>query len=352
MKSPYTGLPSRSYWRTGVVDRHALSMGDIYVKKFSIRPDEKIATAGSCFAQHIARRLRKSGFDVLDVEPAPHRLTSEVAAKYGFGLYSARYGNVYTVRQMLQIAQESLGLRTPVDAVWEKEGRFFDALRPSVEPGGLASLEAVRRHREQHLARVNLLLRSTSLFIFTMGLTETWESVADVTVYPTAPGTLAGSYDPQRYRFKNLDYAENLADFLQLRELLRQLNPQMRFLITVSPVPLTATAGTEHIVAATTYSKSVLRAVAGNLAQTLDDVDYFPSYEIIAGLQARSQFYENNLRSVAPAGVDVVMRSFFEQHPSRDEQPEQVMASTDRQETSTDEQKAFCEELLLERFAK
>jgi hypothetical protein len=337
------------------VERHALSIGDIYRKKFAIRPDEKIATAGSCFAQHIANRLRQNRYDVLDTEPAPPELPDEVAREFGFKLYSARYGNIYTVRQMLQLVQEAAGLRVPAEIVWEKDWRFYDALRPSVEPEGLASAELVMRHRRQHLACVERLLNSTSLFIFTMGLTETWEHLVDGTVYPTAPGTVAGSYDPATYRFKNLNYAENLADFMLLRELLRQRNPQIRFLITVSPVPLTATAGDEHVLAATTYSKSVLRAVAGYLAQTYDDIDYFPSYEIVAGIQARSQFYENNLRSVAPAGVDVVMRSFFEQHARTDAPPDPAAdapatVSTEEARVS-EEQKVFCEDALLETFA-
>ena len=39
--------------------------------------------------------------------------------------------------------------------------------------------------------------------------------------------------------------------------------PKLRILLTVSPVPLTATAGDDHVLLATTYSKSVLRAGRG-----------------------------------------------------------------------------------------
>ncbi len=351
MNSPYVGLGRRSYWRTGVVDRHALSMGDIYVKKFTILPDENIATAGSCFAQHIAIRLRQNHYNVLDTEQGPSDLPNGILQSYGFRLYSARYGNVYTVRQMLQLTQEAYGQRSPEDVVWEKDKRFYDALRPTVEPQGLSSAELVMRHRYQHLFRVKQLLNCTSLFIFTMGLTETWEHLEDGTVYPTAPGTIAGSYDVDKYRFKNLNYEENLSDFLLLREMLKKINPEIRFLLTVSPVPLTATAGNEHVVAATTYSKSVLRAVAGYLAQTFGDIDYFPSYEIISGIQARSQFYENNLRSVASAGVDLVMRSFLDQHLCNtngvDAKAKSALLSSEEEER----QRVYCEEALLEAFA-
>lgn len=360
MNSPYMNLEPRSYWRTGVVERHALQMGDIYRKKFDIRPGEQIATAGSCFAQHISNHLRNNGCQVLDTEPAPSDLNVKTARHFGFKLYSARYGNIYTLRQMLQLVQECRGLRKPGEFIWSKNGRYFDALRPSVEPDGLPSAELVVRHRRQHMARVRQLFQKTSLFIFTMGLTETWEHTADGTVYPTAPGTIAGAHDPALYRFRNLTYNENLFDFLELRDLLRSFNPEMRFILTVSPVPLTATAGSEHVLSATIYSKSVLRAVAGALFQSHDDVDYFPSYEIIAGMHARGIFYENNLRSVSNAGVDVVMRLFFDQHGSADAappdkgqaEPMNALEMNADKERYLAMQQVYCEEELLGLFAK
>lgn len=364
MNSPYVGLPQRSFWRTGVAERHILNMGDIYVKKFEIRPNERIATAGSCFAQHIANRLRSHNYNVLDVEPAPPGIDTITAQRFGFNLYSARYGNVYTLRQMLQLVQECKGQRSPRDAVWKKGERYFDALRPSVEPEGLASAEFVVRHRRQHLLRMEEMLKNTSLLIFTMGLTETWEHIEDGTVYPTAPGSIAGSYDPERYRFKNLTYNENLFDFLLLRDLLRAYNPDMRFILTVSPVPLTATASNEHVLPATLYSKSVLRAVAGALAQSHDDVDYFPSYEIVAGAPARGIFYENNLRNVSAAAVDVVMKYFFDQHgksststPTTLGEESNLSAGREREKDaaralSIEKQEIYCDEELLEIFAR
>ena len=64
-------------------------------------------------------------------------------------------------------------------------------------------------------------------------------------------------------------------------------------------------------VVATTYSKSVLRAVAGDAAADDEATDYFPSYEIITGAPTRSAFFEPNMRSVAQAGVDLVLSAFL-----------------------------------------
>lgn len=359
MLSPYSGLEGRSFWKTGVVEKHPLELEDIYIKKFEIGRSEWIATAGSCFAQHIANRMRIRGFQVLDAEPPPPGLDTKAAQQFGFELYSARYGNVYTVRQLLQLIQECSGLRAPLVGVWEKDDRFYDALRPSVEPEGLYTPEAVAAHRSQHLERVRSMLERTDLLVFTLGLTEGWIHREDGTVYPTAPGTIVGSYDPASYAFKNFNYEEILQDFLELRSLLKTIKNDIRFILTVSPVPLTATASGAHVLAATVYSKSVLRAVAGYLATSFPDIDYFPSYEIIAGAPARGFFYESNLRSISAAGVDVVMRAFFRQHGGVD------VNSADAPKTSNDDmrsalsgvdkinalQEAFCDEVLLEAFA-
>ena len=101
----------------------------------------------------------------------------------------------------------------------------------------------------------------------------------------------------------------------------------MRFILTVSPVPLTATASGNHVLPATTYSKSVLRAVAGHLAEHRKGVDYFPSFEIITNQAARGTFFEPNLRSVRNDGVDVVMKTFFANHKNLAGQQEGAEAS-------------------------
>jgi hypothetical protein len=95
---------------------------------------------------------------------------------------------------------------------------------------------------------------------------------------------------------------------------MKSLNPAVRFLLTVSPVPLTATASSDHVLTATTYSKSVLRAVAGQLTQEHADIDYFPSYELIASHWSGGAFFDLNLRTVTSDGVEAAMRLFFSQH--------------------------------------
>ncbi|UWP91148.1 GSCFA domain-containing protein [Aliiroseovarius crassostreae] len=312
--SPYQGRPSRSFWRGGVVKAGAYPPSDLFEPKFPVDREMKIFTAGSCFAQHVGRVLRENGFNVLDGEPAPEGMPLELAQKHGYRIYSGRYGNVYTVRQMRQLLAEAQGEFIPATPVWEKAGRFYDAQRPNVDPRGLASPELVEKARDQHLHIVLNMLATADLMVFTLGLTEAWEHIETGTIYPTAPGTIAGDFDPEVYRFKNFRAHEVRADFEALRDALKAINPGLKFLLTVSPVPLTATASDQHVLPATVYSKSVLRCVAGELAMDFDDVDYFPSFEIISSHPAPKSFFEDNLRSVTPEGVGRVMKLFLASH--------------------------------------
>jgi hypothetical protein len=348
MKSPYSSLPSRSFWRPAIADRHFTQFEEIATGPF-FQPEDRVATAGSCFAQHIGHRLRARGLGYLDLEPAPEGFTPSEANRHGFGLFSCRYGNIYTVRQLLQLTQEAFGLRQPVDAVWSKEGRYYDALRPSIDPVGHASPDDVVLLRKLHLEKVRQLFSEMTLFVFTFGLTEAWESNEDGTVYPTAAGTIAGTFDKRKYSFRNFRYYQILEDFEEFWEFLQSVNPGVKAILTVSPVPLTATASGEHVLVATTQSKATLRAIAGDLASWEEAITYFPSYELIASHPMRGTFFNPDQRTVSDAGVDFVMSHFFRNAPeSVSTSPAQ---SNGTHAASTGEElDLICDEEALEQF--
>lgn len=309
--NPYKVQPERAFWRASVGSRHYADLADLWTP-MPLRKSDRIATAGSCFAQHIGNNLAIRGAAFMDMEPAPPVFSSEAEARrWGFGVFSCRYGNIYTSRQLVQLFDEAHGQRSPQEVVWEKQGRFFDALRPGLDPVGQDSPESVLALRSLHLDAVRRMFAELDVFVFTMGLTEGWESVADGTMFPTAPGTIAGVYQPESYRMHNLRAQEVRADMEGFWDRLRQVNPGARMLLTVSPVPLAATATDNHVLVATTWSKSVLRSVAGELAEDHEDIHYFPSYEIISSHPARGMFFDPDLRNVNAFGVDLVMRHFF-----------------------------------------
>lgn len=338
---PYKRLSEEKFWRKAIAERSAFDLKNLYIKKYEIAADDPVVTAGSCFAQHIAKRMQSSGYCYIDAEPAPFNFPEHKKEDYGYSLYSARYGNIYTARQLLQLGKRAFGEFAPVQQVIEQKGRFFDLLRPTLEPSGFGSREECDESLQSHLAAVRYLLNKASVFVFTFGLTEAWVDKRDGTVYPVCPGTAAGEYDPEKYDFKNFTYPEIIEDMKSFMALVRKVNPDVRFLFTVSPVPLVATAAKQHVLVSTVYSKSVLRAVAGDLAEGDGSVDYFPSYEIITGPQSRSAFFNPDMRTVHSKGVDCVMEHFFRQHPALGGH----VAKTEVHE----ERDPVCDELVLEK---
>lgn len=351
---PYSDLPAQAYWKTAVADRPPQQpFAGLWTPRLDLRPSTRFATAGSCFAQHISRWLRSNGYSWVDTEPAPSGLAEADIEAGGWGVFSFRTANIYTVAQWRQWVSWALGDSVPPDEVWEEGGRFFDPFRPTIPAGGHATADAVRRERDHTLACIREALSRIDVFIFTLGLTEGWEHV-DGHAYPMCPGTVRGRFDPRLHRFVNYRSDQIAASLNATMDRLREVRPQMRFLLTVSPVPLTATASGGHVLTATMHSKSVLRAVAGETVAQRDDADYFPSYELICGLQSGGRYYEPNLRSVKPEGVEFVMRHFAAGLGVAEVEPvaSAPAAAADRPVAADDEGELACEEALLEAFAR
>ncbi|MFI8008250.1 GSCFA domain-containing protein [Streptomyces sp. NPDC086010] len=332
---PYTSLPERSFWRSAVAERGPLDIADLWTPKWPIAQDAPVITAGSCFAGHIGRTLLEEGMHWYDAEPPPPGLTAEQQSARGYRRFSFRTGNIYTAAALRQWIAWALGYRTPPGEVWEEDGRFYDPYRPAVEPEGFASPGELVRSREVTLAALRSALAEAEVFVFTLGLTEAWHDTARDTVLPMCPGTVRGSFDADRHVLRNHTASRVHEDLTQALDMAREVNPRLRTVLTVSPVPLTATATGRHAVVATTFSKSVLRAAAGQLADEDDRVDYFPSYEIVTALPGLAAlptlagdqeppgapgasgaasprgFFEANLRTVHPEGVAFVMGHFF-----------------------------------------
>lgn len=349
--NPYRDLPPEAFWRSGVAEDRNVVPINFYRRKWPITRDIKIATAGSCFAQHIGRHLKESRFNIMDVEPAPRHLPAERRMDYGYGIYSARFGNIYTARQLLQLGREALGIDPMVEEAWALNGGWVDAMRPTIESEPHASVESVNIHRRYHLERVREMLLNLDVLIFTLGLTEAWEDIVTGRIYALCPGTVAGEFDPARHHFKNFTYNEVYDDLKAFHTLLLEARGGRGFkmLLTVSPVPLTATASGRHVQVATVHSKSILRAVAGEFEARHSEVDYFPSYEIVTSPWSGVASYEANLRSVRSDTVARVMSLFSQAHGAGEGPAEQRPAelAVDERDTAMD---VACDEALLEAF--
>ncbi|MBE2278267.1 MAG: GSCFA domain-containing protein [Rhodobacteraceae bacterium] len=310
----YSQLPPHSFWGRCLAD-NAFLLDRLYPAAVRLQAGTRVATAGSCFAQKIGSRLRQTNVGFLDLEPLPPGMRIETGARYGYGLYSARYGNLYTSAQLLQLAEDAFAARLRDEAIWTAGGRWYDGLRPRIEPGGFDSREILEAARLSHLRKVRTLLEETEVFIFTLGLTERWQHGGTGTVFPLWPGALKPAIVDENHVFVNARITAVVDELDRFIRLVRAHNPDFRVLFTVSPVPLIATATGGHVLAATVRSKAVLRTAVDEILHLHEGCDYFPSYEIATANPRCRLAFRDDEREVRDEVVDRIMALFLAAHP-------------------------------------
>jgi GSCFA family len=305
---PYRSQPDRAFWSRAVAAGFVaedLQRG----KAAAIRADDRVVSAGSCFASNLVPWLERAGVEYVRTEE-PHPAFAHLDENLGYRSFSAAYGNIYSARHLRQLVERVSGEFAPKEDRWHDGTHVIDPFRPGLRyPARTdAEFDALTR---QHLAAVGQAFQTATVFVFTLGLTESWVSAEDGAAYPACPGVVAGTFDPARHVFHNDTVSDVTADLEAFLRQLRRLNPDVRVVLTVSPVPLVATATDEHVLTATAYSKAVLRAAAGEVAAADEGVVYFPAYEIVTGPQAPESYFMPDRRDVSEEAVAAVMSALL-----------------------------------------
>lgn len=81
---PYRSLPPKAFWKSGVANKNLFEAAEIWDPKFSVSAQDRIATYGSCFAQHIGKALENRGYKWFRTEPAVFGMSKTNLKKYGY----------------------------------------------------------------------------------------------------------------------------------------------------------------------------------------------------------------------------------------------------------------------------
>lgn len=274
--------------------------------EFSIRPSDRIFALGSCFARHVEGALSSLGFAV-------ESLTSDFDEFEVRGPKNTPIGfmnkyNTESIYNELHWALEP-GAEFPAEGLVQLEQDLWSDPHTSPAFGHSGRDVALRRH--QLMTDVVRRVADCRVVVITLGLVETF--------FDTVTGLHTNSTPPlnvqrERFRFRILSH-ERLAEGLErIHQILTERgHPDLHVVVTVSPVPLDATFSGDDVVVANMFSKSVLRAVAGQWAAQHDNVHYFPSYEIVMNSR-REDAWERDGRHVRFDLVHHVMTLFAEAH--------------------------------------
>ncbi len=265
---------------------------------FTLKPGEKIFTIGSCFARNIEKALALRGFDVVT-----RRMLDENTST---AMFRANILNNYGVPSILNELAWALDTETPFNedqSFFETApGRFIDIHLPaSVRP---ASLEETKARRDV-ITELTAEAAHCRIVVMTLGLTEVWFDTQSGHYLNYPPRRALVAKHPDRFQLHVLSYAETLKLMHQIIALLRErCREDQKILLTVSPVPLTATYTGRDVLVANAVSKSVLRAAADEIVAAYEHIDYFPSYESVV-MSARDVAWEEDQRHVEQPLIDL-----------------------------------------------
>ena len=321
--NPYSSLPDHRFWRKAVTSLPPFAIDPVVETPFRISPQDKVATAGSCFAQEIANSLQASGFHYYLAEQPPEGMSGAEALRRNYSMYSCRYGNLYTTAQLLQLIDRAYGAFKPDLDCWTRpeDGRIVDPFRPRIEPEGYDSVEDMRADREKHFSAVRRMFETMDVFVFTFGHTETWRHKKDGAILQLAPGVAGGEWDPNVYEFYNMTVSEVVRDFLASVDRIRAVNPSVRIVLSVSPVGIIATYENRHVVESNSAVKAILRAAADEVTRARPNIAYFPSSDLATVAPNAARFYRDDTRRINSFGVDRAMKMFFEHFTTRSAEP-------------------------------
>lgn len=268
--------------------------------KFVLAEDARVFCIGSCFARNVEEHLIYLGIEVLSKRVVCPKTESPIRPN-GFL-------NKFTTPS---IANELTWLIDPVEVdslLVEGEHGYIDhQLAPGIPP---VSLERARERRAFVTGDYFTRIRDADVIIITLGLIEAWQDTTTGIYWNATPSLWEIKRNPGRFVFEQTNYETNMLHLNRANEVLKAINPDVRIVITVSPVPLNTTFSGQDIALANCYSKSVLRSVAQAFADQNENADYFPSYEIISMSPRDAAFSSVDFAHVNDSHVGAVMECF------------------------------------------
>jgi hypothetical protein len=272
--------------------------------KFKIARGDRIFTIGSCFAREIETALQNEGFVL------PVKKFSLPAGEMPDFLDAAQALNEYgsgTIRQRIEHAFGEFSYPDESGVEQTPDGVRDLYLHSAIAPASHDRLMERRRQVEETYRA----LHECDVVVLTLGLIEGWFDTLCGTHLNAAPSYGWVTETGDRFLFHRMDYDEIMNNMVRVFDLLGD----KKIILTVSPIPLQTTFMPENVILASTYGKSLLRVCADVLSKRFDNVDYFPSYEIVTSA-GTTAFWDDN-RHVNRTVVGKIMSHLLETYTDK-----------------------------------
>lgn len=284
--------------------------------KFQVPRDQSVFAVGSCFAREVEDALRDLGFDVpthCDALFSAPPLASDPAVAGGARprAYLNRYNSMSMLEEMRHLLGQSPEIEQGLLTYALDRGSVADLhYTQSLRQVDMETTLARRRKVREHLGP---LLRGCKVLVITLGMAECWFDEAAGRYLNNTPGPRVMAAFGHQLCVHLTRFDQHFAALQSLHELLRSVHgTDFKLVVTVSPVPLERSFLAQDVVVTNQYSKSMLRTVAQEFAAAHDNVDYFPSFELVSYAEPRGA-WAWDYRHVTPGLVSHIM-GLFRQH--------------------------------------
>jgi tetratricopeptide (TPR) repeat protein len=232
-------------------------------------------TMGSCFARNLSESLKQSGY-------ASHHM------------------------EISEYINTTFANRVFVD--WLRDDEIDPAIRDRI----------VELLKDESKEKTLAVIKSSDVFILTLGVAAAFfDRTTGAFVLPR-PSALNSRALAEKYLFRTASVQENADNVRYLIDFVRSIAPDIRVVVTVSPVPLLASFEYESAVQADCLSKSTMRLVAHEVVNNsgIENILYWPSFEVFrwGGSNASNYFAADDGAAwhVSEAKVAGTVRAFID----------------------------------------
>lgn len=228
----------------------------------AITLQQQILALGSCFTDCTGERLIAHKFQAL----------------------SNPFGTIFNPSSIAQLLRHSLEQQAPDPNTYlSREGIYYNELLHS--DFSASDQAQLSQQVQAAFTEVNQWLHQSSWLLVTFGTAFIYRRKSTGNIVTNCHQLPASLFERSL-----LSVEEIVTDFTALWKQLRAVNPNLRIVLTVSPV--------RHLkdnLAMNSVNKSVLRLACHALQEQLEGVDYFPAYEALMDDLRDYRFYKADL---------------------------------------------------------
>lgn len=245
---------------------------------FSIDYNSRLMMLGSCFAENMGSKFSYYKFDV-DVNPC--------------GIIY----NPLSVANVLRLLVE--GKRFEKNDLREVGGKwvslFHHGAFSSADPD-----ECLHRINDR-LTKATGELRTLDLLVITWGTAWVYKYIPENIIVSNCHKIPSREFERSRLSVEDI-----VREYLVLIERLREINPRLRILFTVSPIRHWKDGAHGN-----QLSKATLLLAIDRLREEIQHVYYFPAYEIVLDELRDYRFYAEDMLHVSGFTVDYIWERFL-----------------------------------------